>query len=287
LACATSAECIIPPRDRSYCHDGACVPGDGTVFDGAAYLGYDGELFPARQSGVLGGHHRVAALGCHAPPAPGSTADVTGRGFEMMAIGPLGFDNDTILIAIRNHTDPGPGTYTYLSTSLDRCPCKGVAIRTGYCAQGGRCCAVERAEFYGAVVEHVAEWAGAFQPAMELTLPYGERRQLDMARGVLVSTSAVWIGNQPNYGTSTYWLGSPPVRAMMDTVAVADSLPLTSLSLDNALLEWGLFDSALAKVGYYLDTFIFQNGTPSTWGTGRTCRKTPGTGRTTAPTLTA
>ena len=63
---------------------------------------------------------------------------------------------------------------------------------------------------------------------------------------------------------------------MMDTVAVAGSLPLTSLSLDNALLEWGLFDSALAKVGYYLDTFIFQNGTPSTWGTGRTCRKTPG-----------
>merc|ERR1719353_1869156 len=48
---------------------------------------------------------------------------------------------------------------------------------------------------------------------------------------------------------------------MMDSAGIADSLPLTSLSLNNALLEFGLFDSALAKVGFYLDTFVFANGT--------------------------
>ena len=51
---------------------------------------------------------------------------------------------------------------------------------------------------------------------------------------------------------------------MMDTEAsrgIADSLPLTSLALDGALLRWGLFDSAMAKVGFYFKTFVFENGT--------------------------
>ena len=65
---------------------------------------------------------------------------------------------------------------------------------------------------------------------------------------MIVASATVWIGHAPNYGTGgNYWLSSPPSRAMMDTEAsrgVADSLPLTSLSLDDALLRWGLFDSA-------------------------------------------
>ena len=67
--------------------------------------------------------------------------------------------------------------------------------------------------------------------------------------------------SQPNYGTDVYWLGGPPAKSMMDTSGIPDSLPLTSLSMDTALLQWGLFDSALAKVGFYFDTFIFPNGT--------------------------
>ena len=58
-----------------------------------------------------------------------------------------------------------------------------------------------------------------------------------MAKGVLVSTSTVWIGDRPNYGTGQCWLVFPPVHAIMDTSAIPDSLPLTSLSLNNALLE--------------------------------------------------
>ena len=62
----------------------------------------------------------------------------------------------------------------------------------------------------------------------------------------------------------TYWLSSPPSRAMMDTEAsrgIADSLPLTSLALNHALLRWGLFDSAMAKVGFYFKSFVYANGT--------------------------
>ena len=51
---------------------------------------------------------------------------------------------------------------------------------------------------------------------------------------------------------------------MMDTEAsrgIADSLPLTSLALNHALLRWGLFDSAMAKVGFYFKSFVYANGT--------------------------
>ena len=50
-------------------------------------------------------------------------------------------------------------------------------------------------------------------------------------------------------------------RAMMDTSGIAGSLPLTTLALDHALLQWGVFDSALSKIGFYMRTFIYQNGT--------------------------
>ena len=39
LHCITTAECTTPPRDASFCKNGVCVHGGGTVFDGAAYLG--------------------------------------------------------------------------------------------------------------------------------------------------------------------------------------------------------------------------------------------------------
>eukprot|EP00660_Eupelagonema_oceanica_P019705 gene19705-biopygen16503 len=48
---------------------------------------------------------------------------------------------------------------------------------------------------------------------------------------------------------------------MQDTSGIAGSLPLTSLALDGALLRFGMFPSALAKIGFYFDTFIHPNGT--------------------------
>ena len=82
-----------------------------------------------------------------------------------------------------------------------------------------------------------------------------------MAKGVIVSSSTVWTGDEPNYGTGAdYWKSGPPAAAMQDTSGIADSLPLTSLALDEALLRWGLWDSAKSKVGFYMQTFIFENG---------------------------
>ena len=55
--------------------------------------------------------------------------------------------------------------------------------------------------FYAAVLDHAVEWETVFEPGMQVSLPYTERRQVDMAKGVIVSTSTVWIGDHPNYGT--------------------------------------------------------------------------------------
>lgn len=253
LTCITSADCIVPPRDRSYCYQGQCIPGGGIVFDGAAYFGFDQD-FSEQQAGVLGGHLRVASVGCFNKD--------NSTGFEMMSIGPLDLNNDTLLVAIRKYSNSGPlnSPYDYLSVSLDRRPCEGQTSSVPYCA-GGKCCEVTAESFYSAVAAHSMEWSTSFQRAMQASIPYTERRQLDMAKGVIVSTSTVYSGNEPNYGTGVYWKSSPPVRAMMDTVGVPGSLPLTTLAFNDALLRWGMFDSALAKIGFYLDNFVFANGT--------------------------
>ena len=49
-----------------------------------------------------------------------------------------------------------------------------------------------------AVLAHALEWEEVFAPAMAVILPDTERRQVDMAKGVIVSASTVFIGHAPN-----------------------------------------------------------------------------------------
>ena len=162
LACSTSATCRAPPRDRSYCFEGKCVSGGGTVFDAVAFLGQTGTAYTELQTGVLGGHLRVASVGAF---------DATsGVGFEMMAFGPLKHDNDTILIAIRAAAASGDGgaaaaaAFSYFSISLDRRGCVGAKPAAGTCdgAAGSPCCTVAPEVFYAAVLQHTEEWEAAF-----------------------------------------------------------------------------------------------------------------------------
>jgi hypothetical protein len=172
------------------------------------------------QTGVLGGHLRVASVGCY-DAAGGSSSS----GFEMLSLGPLKSDNDTVLIALRRHGDGMAvnASFTYLSASLNQQRC--VSKQTGQQA-----CTSTAEAFYTEVLAHAQEWGqlfggmnqdtsphdasahdasastvkGASQvipgTPMEIRLPYAERRQVDMAKGVIVSSSTVWIGDEPNYG---------------------------------------------------------------------------------------
>jgi hypothetical protein len=291
--CTHDSECATGRDLRGYCAaldaslagstdsattTGVCQPGGTTVFSAESFLGLPlAQPYANMQTGVLGGYKRVASVGCY-DSTQGTPQEASPRGFEMMAVGPLKADNDTILVALRKYNSP---QYQYRQVSI--------AQRWGTAAANASR-ASSAAAFYAAVLEHSQEWdaffgtphlrssasspsgpataarvvvaaAGQGRP-MQPRIPSTERRQLDMARGVIVAASTVWIGNEPNYGTGgDYWLTGPPRAAMQDTSGVGDSLPLTSLALDYALLQFGLFDSALQKIGFYLDTFIFPNGT--------------------------
>ena len=169
---------------------------------------------------MVGGHLRVASVGCY------STARQ--QGFEMMALGPLskpprtvcctlakmaaislwtgptdaaalGFDpsNDTVLAALRPHaagqTQP---SYTYLAISLDRGRCSGGTPTEA----SDSVCEISAAQFFGGVLAHALKWKPQFDGGMEASIPYAERRQVDMAKGVIVSASTVFIGHAPNCG---------------------------------------------------------------------------------------
>lgn len=173
----------------------------------------------------------MASIGCY--------STTHSEGFEMMALGPLspqeseslGFTrgNDTMLVALRQHMAESTGQpYTYLSFSLDKAPCSGGTPVGGTPGSLTAACQISAGQFFGAVLKHATQWKTQFDAGMQLQIPYAERRQIDMAKGVLVSGSTVFIGDAPNYGTGgNYWLSSPPARAMMDTEAsrgIADSL---------------------------------------------------------------
>ena len=57
-----------------------------------------------------------------------------------------------------------------------------------------------------AVYKKDAGLVGAASPGMQVQLPEGDRRQLDMAHAALLATMNNYVGNQPNYGFgATYW----------------------------------------------------------------------------------
>ena len=109
----------------------------------------------------------------------------------------LGFDrsNDTVLAALRPHaagqTQP---SYTYLAISLDRGRCSGGTPTEA----SGSVCEISAAQFFGGVLAHALKWKPQFEGGMEASIPYAERRQVDMAKGVIVSASTVFIGHAPN-----------------------------------------------------------------------------------------
>lgn len=113
---------------------------------------------------------------------------------------------------------------------------------------------VAAADFYAALLAYAQPWQEFFAGGMQVELDDGPegQRLVDMSRGLIVSAMSVWVGNHPNYGDGLNYWGY--------NVSDNGSLPLTSLALDGALLQWGLADAAADRVGYYLDTYVFANG---------------------------
>ena len=81
-----------------------------------------------------------------------------------------------------------------------------------------------------AVYKKDAALVGLASPAMQVQLPDGDRRQIDMAHAALLATTNNFVGDQPNYGFgATYWSYGREDNG---------SLPLDILPIDNALMSW-------------------------------------------------
>jgi hypothetical protein len=99
-----------------------------------------------------------------------------------------------------------------------------------------------------------ATQGGLLEGSMQVFLPGQEGQRLaDMGMGMLVSSQSVYLGLTPNYGFGEYYW-SPELDK-------GGSLPLTTLALNNALLDWGLYQRASELVGFYWETDLFANGT--------------------------
>ena len=86
----------------------------------------------------------------------------------------------------------------------------------------------------------------------QVQLPDSDRRQLDMAHAALLATTNNFVGNQPNYGFgATYWSYGREDNG---------SLPLDLIPIDNALMSWGVCDTAIDHLGFWLDNYIAADG---------------------------
>ena len=121
---------------------------------------------------------------------------------------------------------------------------------------------VSASEFYanlGTLLNHTNSTFDSV--AASLRLPGAEgRRQRDQALSGLLLASNNYVGNQANYGDGLpYW-----------SVARQDngSLALIPTTVDDALLDFGLCDTALAHIGFWLDNYLTADGQINyfTWG---------------------
>ena len=123
--------------------------------------------------------------------------------------------------------------------------------------------AVNSSAFYASLYAHRRFYDGAWGGGMEASLPPSERRTVDMARASLMKASNNYGGNQPNYGFgATYWSYGREDNG---------SLPLDTLSTDDALLDWGVCHIGLAHVGFYLRNYVAADGSINyySWGAGQ------------------
>lgn len=106
--------------------------------------------------------------------------------------------------------------------------------------------------FYARLLAVQRKVTAQLAPMMQVELPYGDRRQRDMAVASILATTNNYVGNQPNYGFgATYWSYGREDNG---------SLPLNILSVDNALLEWGGCDLALAHIDFYFENYVANDG---------------------------
>jgi hypothetical protein len=229
-----------------------------------------GKDFSDRKSGYLRGDFSIRAI-AHASYDASSAA-----GFTMMALSPAAVTVDaspTLLVRIADVNATGlPGPYQYFAISdVNRSSPSGPLCSVPTAPTASTADAV-----YTALYNEWARWNATLAPAMKLKVPYAERRVANMAVSSITAGLATFLRKyEPNYGTGGYWCvdcryskDQPYVPGYEQgngkgcwchgSTAQGGSLPLTTLALDSALLEFGMIDEAKAQVGFYFTSYIYD-----------------------------
>ena len=213
------------------------------IFDPADFLSHWPDRFDNTKTGLLGGYFNIANIGSYS----------TGHGFELMAFVASSSRSDeieyspSVLVSLREDED-GETTSRYFRAS-------NVTNQN-----------ISASEFYRELDSARSRVLDEFQGAMDISLPGVDgARQRDMTRFAIFSSLSNFIYNQSNYGFGgTYW-----------SVAREDngSLPLNVLSVDEAMLNFGMCEMSLNHLDFYVRNYIDidDEGTGSfqnyTWGT--------------------
>ena len=214
------------------------------IFDPKDFLSNWPDRFENTKTGLLGGYFNVANIG--------SYSNSTGHGFELLAFVSASshFDeieySPSVLVSLKEDED-GETTSRY--------------FRVSNCTNQK----ISASEFYRELDSARSRVLNEFQGAMDISLPGVDgARQRDMTRFAIFSSLSNFIFNQSNYGFGgTYW-----------SVAREDngSLPLNVLSVDEAMLNFGMCGMSVNHLDYYVRNYIdiddegsgsFQN---YTWG---------------------
>ena len=108
------------------------------------------------------------------------------------------------------------------------------------------------AQFFQALLAVYRKFTSLLSPAMKVEVPASDQRQIDMATAALLSTTNNFVGNQPNYGNgATYWSYGREDNG---------TLPLILLSVDEALLNWGLCELVQGHIDFYFSNYIAPDG---------------------------
>lgn len=225
------------------------------VFDPKRVLSYwPNGPFDHMKSGLVGGHLRIANVGAY---SKGS------GGFELVAVADASFH--AVTKERRSAEEQREDRAEWRMPSINYSPAVYVRVReqtavsssSGFRywrASNSSLQNVSATQFYENLETFMAHSDASFdRPVAKVRLPGPEgQRQRDQALSGMLLASNNYVGNQSNYGNGQiYWSYGRQDNG---------SLALIPITVEDALLDYGLCDTARGHIGYYFDYYLTADG---------------------------
>ena len=198
---------------------------------GCLAAGQRGATFENTLTGMMGGRVPMRAVS----QGMWSGNGTGGCGAEVTAVAAAGGEQSTALLKVTVVANGKPNT-TYIKATVDAQTSAQIAV-TDLGAKGG-------AEFYTALLQNAERWADFEARGARVHVPASDTRYRDTANSLLSMYLNTDRGLLPEYGGGKFWN------------TYNEFLPLDTLALCGALLEWGHGDEALSHLGFVFDTRV-------------------------------